>query len=296
LNEHVPVLLKDVIEMMPARVDSYMDGTFGRGGHTREIMNRWPNCKVAAVDRDLQAIDYGRDQFADEIESQRIYFYHSAFSKLSEIQTEIFSDLQIQGFDAILLDLGVSSPQLDQADRGFSFYHNGPLDMRMNREDELTAEQIVNEWDKEELIDIFQNLGEIRRPYRVVDFILERRKESPFKKTHELSELIVRAEGWRKKGHHPATRYFMALRLVVNAELDEVKNSLRSLVEMLNVGGRLQVITFHSLEDRIVKNIFKSFDGLGQVVNKKVIQAKWEEKKKNSRARSAKLRVFERTA
>ncbi len=162
-----------------------------------------------------------------------------------------------QTFDVILLDLGVSSPQLDEAERGFSFYHDGPLDMRMNQQLPHTAADIVNTWPEVELIELFTELGEIRRPQRVVRAIVNDRKEKPFSTTRDLSGLIERVEGWQRKGHHPATRYFLGLRMAVNNELSGLESCLPELMRSLTPNGRLIIITFHSLEDRIVKYAFK---------------------------------------
>lgn len=193
------------------------------------------------------------------------------------------------------MDLGVSSPQLDDPERGFSFYHDGPLDMRMDPTQGTSAQEIVNTWTEVGLQRVFMELGEIPRPHRVVKAILQDRREKPFTTTSQLSQLIERVEGWRKKGRHPATQYFLALRLLVNEELDGLKESLPLLMEKaLRPGGRLLVITFHSLEDRIVKNIFKDRKDLGVPVNKKVIVPSREEILENPRSRSAKLRVFSR--
>jgi 16S rRNA (cytosine1402-N4)-methyltransferase len=194
----------------------------------------------------------------------------------------------------MLLDLGVSSPQLDVAERGFSFYHDGPLDMRMDQRREQSAADVVNNIDEDDLTELFKTLGEIPRPYKVVRAIVHDRKTEPFTTTRQLASMIERVEGWSRKGHHPATRYFMALRLYVNRELELLEQALPDLIAGLNDQGRLAVITFHSLEDRIVKNFFKTHAELGKPVNKKVIIAKWPERKSNPRARSAKLRVFQR--
>lgn len=297
--EHIPVLFDDVLSHVKganASVNWVLDGTFGRGGHAIGILEAFPSVKLVGVDRDHAAIEYGQQRFAKEIAEERLFLLRGNYAQLEEIDDELDSITQGEAFDAILLDLGVSSPQLDQAERGFSFYNDGPLDMRMDHRDSVSAADIVNDWSAEELSDLFYHMGEIKRPNRVVSRIIERRKEKPFQSTMELSHLIESAEGWSRKGHHPATNFFLALRIEVNKELEQVEQMIRPLVNRLKPGGRFLVITFHSTEDRIVKLGFKSLkeEGVGRLVNKKVIQAQWPEKKKNPRARSAKLRVFEK--
>ncbi|MFN8791367.1 MAG: 16S rRNA (cytosine(1402)-N(4))-methyltransferase RsmH [Bdellovibrionales bacterium] len=293
--EHIPVLLNPILEafdpiLKGPRSSSeilYFDGTFGRGGHYRALKTLNPNLQACVFDQDPQAIAYAHEHFKAEVESGQLKVEHANFSA--------FSPEKWGHFDIMLLDLGVSSPQLDEAERGFSFYHDGPLDMRMNTSSGVTAEMIINEWDENDLIQVFKEYGEVRSPYRVVRAVVHDRKTKPFKTTQQLAGLIERVEGWRKKGFHPATLYFQGLRLAVNQELEVLQQALPRVLEGLRPGGRLAVITFHSLEDRIVKNVLKS-SSLGRPVNKKVIVAEREEQMKNPRSRSAKLRVFERDA
>jgi 16S rRNA (cytosine1402-N4)-methyltransferase len=288
---HIPVMLKEILNMFePLKERSdlrYFDGTFGRGGHLRALMEAHPKITAVAMDRDLDAIDFGQKDFASWISAERLKLIHSNYT-----------DFESQGlglFDFMLLDLGVSSPQLDQGPRGFSFYHDGPLDMRMNQSEPQTAAEIVNNYTEDELVQLFTDLGEVSRPHRVVRAIVHDRKEKSFASTRDLAGLIERVDGWHRKGHHPATQYFLALRMEVNQELTGVEQALKPLVLGLKPKGRLAVLTFHSLEDRIVKNVFKSLEDLGRPVTKKVLQPEWSEAKTNSRARSAKLRVFERS-
>ncbi|MFN8942997.1 MAG: 16S rRNA (cytosine(1402)-N(4))-methyltransferase RsmH, partial [Pseudobdellovibrionaceae bacterium] len=182
---------------------------------------------------------------------------------------------------------------LDDGSRGFSFLHDGPLDMRMNRNQELSAARVLNESSEEELNQIFRNYGEVNSPYRVTRAIVNDRKIKNYETTREVASLIERVDGWRKKGFHPATQYFMALRLVVNSELDGLEKSLPKVMDCLKDKGLLAVLSFHSLEDRIIKNVFKSSE-LGQNIIKKVIVASDEEVAKNPRSRSAKLRFFQK--
>ncbi len=193
----------------------------------------------------------------------------------------------------ILLDLGVSSPQLDQGARGFSFNKDGPLDMRMNQKATQSAANLINELEFDELMQLFKTYGEIENPFHVVKAIVADRVETPFATTLQLASLIERVDGWTKKGFHPATQYFMALRLVVNQELQILQEAIPLLIRQLHDGGLFSIITFHSLEDRIVKNLFKD-DENGFLVNKKVIVPSEEECKLNVRARSAKLRIFQK--
>ena len=294
---HVPVFLSAVLDVFkeargPVKVA--FDGTFGRGGHTRAVLEAWPEARVVAFDWDEEAIRFGRESFAAEIASGRLRLVHASYEEFSAIRARE-SDFP-RAFDLMLLDLGVSSPQLDQAARGFSFYHDGPLDMRMDQRGETTAADIVNTWDEQDLAKLFIEYGEIQRPYRVVRAIVHDRKaRKPFATTRELASMIERVDGWHKKGSHPATRYFLALRLKVNEELSTLSEALPALIDGLADGGVLAVITFHSLEDRIVKNLFKERLDVGRLVNKKVIKPSEDEVRVNPRARSAKLRAFNKT-
>lgn len=283
---HIPVLLKEVIDATQGiNVGQIFDGTFGRGGHLMCLLEQFPEAKAVAFDRDIDAIEFGKTKFIHQIESGKLKLVHQDYRD--------FNTSEWGTFDFMLLDLGVSSPQLDLGHRGFSFYQDGPLDMRMNTSEGETAADILNERTEEELNRIFQDLGEIRRPYRVTRAIVHDRATTPWDSTKQLAGMIERVEGWRVKGHHPATQYFMALRMAVNTELEGVQQGVRKCIAGLKEGGRLAVITFHSLEDRIAKQIFKG-DVTGFCVNKKVIQGTEEEVKINPRARSAKLRIFQK--
>ncbi len=294
---HIPVFLQAVIDVFKnaeGEIRYAFDGTFGRGGHTRAILKEWPDAKVVAFDWDEEAIRYGEENFASEIASGRLRLIRASYEEFKK--TRLTDSDFPAGFNLMLLDLGVSSSQLDQAERGFSFYHEGPLDMRMDKRRELTAADIVNTWDEQDLARLFIEYGEVQRPYRVVRAIVhDRRHRKPFETTHELASMIERVDGWRKKGAHPATKYFLALRLKVNEELSTLSRALPDLIEGLSEGGVLAVITFHSLEDRIVKNIFRDHLHVGELVNKKVIKPDDDEIRRNPRARSAKLRAFKKT-
>lgn len=295
--EHIPVLLEPILQMargLNQDPSFYLDGTFGRGGHARALMQEFPQMRTFAIDQDEEALVYGQEHFKQEISDGKLVLYRANFRDVASLKDQFADFHGGMGFDLILLDLGVSSPQLDRGDRGFSFYHDGPLDMRMDQRGDVTAEEIINNWNPDELSELFRDLGEVRSPGRVVSAIIEERRKQAFRTTRELASLIERCVGWRKKGHHPATQYFLALRLEVNRELDVIKEVIPDLVEILRDTGRLMIITFHSLEDRIVKYALRELCNNGFLVNKKVIQAPWAEAKKNPRARSAKLRVFQK--
>jgi len=290
---HVPVMLQEISELArPVLADSsrqkfrYFDGTLGRGGHLSAILNLDPRIEAVAFDRDPEALEYVTAAHPDWIQSGRLKLVHSNYVD--------FDPSQFEPFDFMLLDLGVSSPQLDEGRRGFSFYHEGPLDMRMDPTKGLTAAELIAEWSEDDLNRLFHDFGEIQRPYRVTRAIVHDRRDKPFKTTRDLAGLIERVEGWHRKGYHPATNFFMALRLKVNEELESTENSLTPLIQGLRSGGRFAVLTFHSLEDRLVKNIFKERSELGSPLFKKVLKPDWAEVLKNPRSRSAKLRVFER--
>ncbi|MCB0394686.1 MAG: 16S rRNA (cytosine(1402)-N(4))-methyltransferase RsmH [Bdellovibrionales bacterium] len=290
-TEHVPILLNEILEhlkSMSFEPCQMLDGTFGRGGHSSAILKEFSGLKIDAFDRDQQAIDYANEHFNEYIENQRLRLFHGTFHEFENFVGE-------SKYDVILLDLGVSSPQLDQAERGFSFYGDGPLDMRMDQSQGITAADILNEWDEEDLIELFKKYGEIRSPYRVVRAVVHDRKSEPYTTTRSFASLIERVEGWRKKGTHPATQYFLALRIGVNDEIGPLESVIEKMVNHLNQNGEMYVITFHSIEDRIVKWTFKNLSSLGKPKYKKVIVPSDEEMSANPRSRSAKLRIFERS-
>jgi len=288
--EHYPVMVTDVLktfEIFREKKDlRYFDGTFGRGGHLRAVLANFPQVQAVVMDQDEVAVRFGLENFRTEVESGQVRILHGNFAE--------FAEHNLGSFDMMLLDLGVSSPQLDTADRGFSFNKDGPLDMRMNQTRGVTAEHILNTASEQELNEMFKEYGEIYKPYRVVRAIVHDRKTKAWQSTKELAALIERVDGWRHKGFHPATQYFMALRLRVNSELEVLEHTLPSLMKALTPGGRLCVISFHSLEDRIVKNVFRSHKELGEQTHKRVLLPTQEECDRNPRSRSAKMRVFER--
>ncbi len=280
---HVPVLLNEVIDAFSSLKNKadlvYFDGTFGRGGHYSKLKEVYNISEAFATDQDLSAIEFAHKNFPSVKISHENFYQFSLHNK--------------NKLDMALLDLGVSSPQLDESERGFSFMRDGPLDMRMNQKLEKTAADLVNTCTEAELFKIFSEYGEVKKSAKVVRAILKDRETQKFEKTLQLAKMIERVDGWQKKGFHPATQYFMGLRLVVNQELEVTEQAIPLLIDQLNEGGRLAIITFHSLEDRIVKNIFNE-NSLGFSVYKKVIVPSDEECKNNPRARSAKLRVFQK--
>lgn len=292
-QDHVPVMLAEILEQARPVFDEngaaklkYLDGTLGRGGHLERILGMDPRVIGWGCDRDPQALEAVSARLQSLVGAGRLHVAHRNF--MVDPLREEFGE-----FDLVLLDLGVSSPQLDRAERGFSFYHEGPLDMRMDPTKGFTAADILAEYSEEDLNYLFREYGEIRSPYRVTRAIVHDRKTTPFTTTRQLAGLIERVQGWAKKGFHPATPFFLALRLKVNAEIDELERGLKAMIEALAPGGRLLVITFHSLEDRIAKNVLRDSE-LGEPVFKKVIVPTDEEIARNPRARSAKLRVFQK--
>lgn len=287
---HKPIMYQEILDIFSDKAgpkETFLDATFGRGGHTRKILNAFPGIQVTALDQDPDAIEYGEKVFSEEIKNKRLRIKKSNFSKYDNSDSALY--------DGIIMDLGVSSPQLDTPSRGFSLYHEGPLDMRMDPTQDLSAREIVNNWDERDLADLFFKYGDVRKSFRVAKAIVNRRSEKEFTTTVDLAEVIAKSLGWKKSGHHPATECFQALRIVVNDELNAAFEGISNLAEMLNMNGRLFVITFHSSEDRLAKRLLLSLGHIGKPVFKKVIQPSKEEQKDNPRSRSAKLRVFERT-
>lgn len=293
--QHEPVLKNEIIEGFKTHFESFeeiliVDGTFGRGGHYKELKKVFGTKLIyVGLDQDLTAIEYAKKMFSKDLENGELEIVHTNFSDFEKIKKA----LDGRSPEAVFLDLGVSSPQLDDPERGFSFYHNGPLDMRMNQNIKQTAADVLNESDLETLREIFLEYGEIYAPDRLLNAIEEKRNEKSFTETTELSSLIESVCGWRKKGSHPATQYFQGLRLFINKELESLDEALKSYQEILKEGGLFAVITFHSLEDRRVKFSFRD-STLGKPINKKVIKPTDEELKLNKRARSSKLRFFKK--
>lgn len=305
---HKPVLLDECLTALNIRPDGvYLDGTLGRAGHSLEIVRRLTTGRLIAVDRDETAIAAARERLADYMD--RVTLVHRNFDQLEEILEE----QGLNGVDGMLFDLGVSSPQLDDAERGFSYMHDAPLDMRMDRTASLTAREVVNTWSYEELRRILFEYGEERYAPAIASAICRRREENPIETTLELAELIrqaMPAKALREK-QHPAKRSFQAIRIAVNGELDALPPMLRAAADGLNPGGRLAVISFHSLEDRIIKRTLQEL-ATGctcppefpvcvcgkkpkmKLITRKPVVSGPAELTYNPRARSAKLRVAEK--
>ena len=305
---HKPVLLDECIEALNIRPDGvYVDGTLGRAGHSREIAQRLTTGRLICIDRDTAAIDAAKERLAPWMD--RVTLIHSNFSELGDV----LRDAGVTGVDGMLFDLGVSSPQLDDASRGFSYMQDAPLDMRMDLTAPLSAYEVVNTWSEERLNRILWDYGEERYARRITAAILAAREKAPIRSTMELVEIIkgaMPAAALREK-QHPAKRSFQAIRIEVNGELDVIEPAIRDAVSMLRKGGRIAIITFHSLEDRIVKQTFadlakgctcpKDFPicvcgnrPQVKVVTKKPILPGAEELEENPRSRSAKLRVAQK--
>ena len=306
---HKPVLLDECLEALAIRPDGvYLDGTLGRAGHSLEILRRLTaGGRLIGLDRDGTALEAARVRLAEY--ADRVTLVHSNFSRLAEV----LDDLHIDAVDGMLFDLGVSSPQLDDAERGFSYMHDAPLDMRMDRTAGLTARDVVNGWSYEELRRILFEYGEERYAPRIAGAIVRARAQQPIATTLELVDVIRSAmpgAALREK-QHPAKRSFQAIRIAVNDELAAVREMMDTAPDKLRVGGRLCVISFHSLEDRIVKTGIARREhgctcpreapvctcGFVQTlrsVSRKPILPGEEELECNPRARSAKLRVAER--
>lgn len=304
---HYSVLLKETIENLNIKEDGvYIDATMGYAGHSKEILKKLKRGFLFAFDADKQAIKYS-DQALSEI-GGNYKIFHSNFKDMRKVLAKKNVDL----VDGIIFDLGFSSPQIDQKERGFSFMQDAPLDMRMDRDQPVSAYEIVNTYEEKDLADIFFAFGEEKMAKIIAKTIKEQRTKQPIKTTLELVEVIKKAVGANYFfKNHPERKIFQAIRIEVNKELDALEQVLPDAIAMLKKGGRICVITFHSLEDRIVKQIFKKYSevddlvkGLPQIpeeykplikiVNKKPILPSKIELEENSRSKSAKLRVIER--
>ena len=301
---HKSVLLDECIDSLNIKPDGiYVDGTLGGAGHSLEIVKRLDGGKLVAFDQDMDAIENAKIKLAEYMD--RVILIHSNFENLGEKLDEN----GITGIDGLLLDLGVSSYQLDTPERGFSYMHDAPLDMRMDKSLTESAWDIINRYSEAELSDIIRNYGEENWHARIAAFIVERRREKPIETTFELVDIIKAAvpRKARDENLHPAKRTFQAIRIAVNRELDVIEKVIREATEKMNRGGVIAIITFHSLEDRIVKNVFRDLSAgcicppefpvctcntvakLKLLTKKPIISSK-EELEENPRARSAKLR------
>ena len=306
---HQPVLLQETIKNLKIKPEGiYVDGTIGGAGHAEEVCKRLSGSgRLIGIDQDADAIEAARSRLIQY--KDRVTILRGNYCNL----TEMLEQEGIQSVDGILLDLGVSSHQLDDAERGFTYREDVPLDMRMDRRQALSAREVVNDYDEKELYRIIRDYGEERYARNIARHICRARQEQPIATTGQLTEIIrasipVKA---RAAGGHPAKRTFQAIRIEVNRELEVLQDSLEGMIDFLNDGGRICVITFHSLEDRIVKNIFRKAENpctcppdfpvcvcgkkpKGIVVTRKPVVPSEEEMKTNTRSKSSKLRVFER--
>jgi 16S rRNA (cytosine1402-N4)-methyltransferase len=315
LFHHITVLKEEATEGLNIKQDGiYVDCTLGGGGHSSVIASKLgPGGRLIALDQDDWALDNAREKLAPY--GERITLVKTNFRDLEQVLKELDVPMKdgVPQVDGILYDLGVSSPQFDEGERGFSYNHDAPLDMRMDQDASLTAKEIVNEWPEEEIARILYRYGEEKFSRRIARVIVEKRKQSTIETTGELVELIKEGipAAARRTGGHPAKRSFQALRIAVNDELGAFEEALHQAVRCLAPAGRVSVITFHSLEDRICKQIFSSYlekctcppdfplcvcggKGAMRLVNRKPLIPTETELAENSRARSAKLRVAEK--
>ena len=305
---HKPVLLHECLGALAIKPDGiYVDGTLGRAGHSLEIVRRLTTGRLIALDRDETAIEAANRRLGDYLD--RVTLVHSNFSALDSVLYE----LGVHGVDGMLFDLGVSSPQLDEAQRGFSYKQDAPLDMRMDQRQTQTAGDIVNGYEEKELYRIIRDYGEDKFAKNIAKHIVAARQVKPITTTGELTEIIRESIPMKMqvKSGHPAKRTFQAIRIELNRELDVLRDSLDGMIDILDDGGRLCIITFHSLEDRIVKTIFRKNENpctcpsdfpvcvcgkksKGKVITRKPILPGETEMEENPRSKSAKLRIFER--
>ena len=309
--KHITVLLNEAVENLEIKPDGiYVDCTLGGGGHTRKILSQLAeNGHLYSFDQDQTAIDYNKQQFETEIKQGKLTLIKDNFRNLKFA----LSDYGVSEVDGIVYDLGVSSPQFDVAERGFSYRLDAPLDMRMDQSQKLTAQIIVNEWSFNDLVRIFSRYGEEKFSKQIARKIEQERQQQPIETTTQLVEIIKAAlpAKVKRKSGHPAKKVFQALRIAVNDELGALEQSLEAALSLLKLNGRICVITFQSLEDRLVKTLFKEKSSLPdlpqglpvipkgmqvnyRLVNRKPIVPSEEEIKINHRAHSAKLRVIER--
>lgn len=311
LFEHETVLLNETVDGLNIRPDGvYVDCTLGGAGHSSLILEKLDERgHLYSFDQDITAINNAAELLKEEVDKGKITFVHTNFRNI----TSALNELGVHKVDGIMYDLGVSSPQLDITERGFSYHKDARLDMRMDQSQDLSAHDIVNNWEYSDLVRIFFRYGEEKFSKQIARLIESTRKDRLINTTQELVELIKEAipAPARRKGGHPAKRIFQALRIAVNDELGALEDSLEAAIDLLDINGRISVITFHSLEDRIVKQMFKSYSKLPdlprglpvipdheqpvlKLINRKPIIPGDEELAENNRSRSAKLRIVEK--
>ena len=306
--KHISVLLQESVDALDINPDGiYVDGTMGGGGHSEAVVSKLsPKGLLIGIDRDTEALDASRRRLAG---FANVHYAHNNYKNVKDV----IEELGIHAIDGAVLDLGVSSYQLDCAERGFSYMEDAPLDMRMNRDNLKSAYDVINTYSEKELTDIFFKYGEEKFSRKIASIIMDRRKNKPIETTLELVDIIKAAipERMRQKGSHPAKRVFQAVRIEVNGELEDLRFALDNFFDVLKPGGRLSVITFHSLEDRIVKTAFNDYakgctcpkdfpicvcgnKPRGKVITRKPVLPSEEECEYNKRSKSAKLRVIEK--
>jgi 16S rRNA (cytosine1402-N4)-methyltransferase len=305
--EHLPVLVDEVLKLLQVReAGVYVDGTLGLGGHSEQILSQLEGTgQLIALDWDGKALKEASDRLGSRHENLQLL--QESFKNLPQI----LNGLQVQALDGCLLDLGVSSFQLDSPQRGFSFRREGPLDMRMDDRGETTAADLIDRLSEKALADLFRRYGEEKAARRIASALVQRRRQVPIRTTTELAQIVQEVKGSGRGRIHPATQVFQALRIEVNSELAELEKVLQEVISLLKPGGRLVVISFHSLEDRIVKNTFRKaagrcvcfrpqeLCGCSQMIEVKILTRKpvipsAQEVQENPRARSAKLRAVEK--
>jgi 16S rRNA (cytosine1402-N4)-methyltransferase len=305
--KHLPVLLDEVLKLLQVRKEGvYVDCTLGLGGHSEAILSRLEGTgQLIALDWDQEALDEASDRLGNRHDNLQIL--QESFQNLPQL----LNGLRIRALDGCLMDLGVSSLQLDSPPRGFSFRQEGPLDMRMGPRSETTAADLIDRLSEEELAQLFRRNGEEKAARRIASAVVEHRRHSPIGTTTELARIVERVKGPGRGRIHPATQVFQALRIEVNSELAELESALQAVISLLKPGGRLGVISFHSLEDRIVKNVFRKAAGRCvcfrprevcscpritevKMLTRKPVTASEQEVRENPRARSAKLRAVEK--
>ena len=308
MAEHSTVLLHEAVDALVVDPDGlYVDGTFGRGGHTAELLSRLSvKGSVIAIDKDLDAIACGKARFSDD---DRLSLVHGSFADLTDFVGQVGKQGCVSG---VLLDLGVSSPQLDQAERGFSFLRDGPLDMRMDTSRGLSAAEWLASADEQEIASVIKEFGEERFARRMAAAIVRERAENPIERTVQLAKILADAHPAWERGKHPATKAFQAIRIFINRELADLEDLLEQVIDNLAIGGRLVVISFHSLEDRRVKRFIRDQNrgiklpknlpipdvdrGIRLIKVGKAIKPSEAEVENNIRARSAVMRIAERVA
>lgn len=306
MEKHKSVLLDEAINYLNIKSDGvYVDATLGFAGHSSEILKRVSKGYLYAFDKDVSAISYSKEKLSKIGDNFKIF--NTGFMNM-----KLYLEEEVSSVDGVLFDIGVSSAEIDDGSRGFSYMHDGPLDMRMNRDSSLSAYDVVNNYSFEDLVRIFREYGEEKHAYKIAKCIDEARSVRNIETTFELVDIIDKCYPYKEKRNgHPAKKVFQAIRIEVNNELEELVVGLKSSLDLLNVGGRVVVITFHSLEDRIVKNLFKEMSDISPVVkgmpnvplemlpdfklvtNKPIIPSDYE-MNSNPRSKSAKLRVIER--